>query len=163
MDRTVSFPEHNPKAVESLVKFFYTGAYEDPPMEDGALDYGDWVRAPWEVYKLADYVMSSELKELTLRPIARWLEAVLHAKSRENLWKTNIPNLAREVYDSTNSESGHSGLRMTVVEACRDCIKAGCGWEALEPLMKEYVEFAVDIFRCMEEMGMGQDKKAGVK
>lgn len=160
-DRTISFPEHDPKAVEFMMTFFYTGEYgidTSVIVADEGLTIKMWIFAPFEVYRLADYIMVSGLKNVTLIPMKKWFSAIEVTAANEKykdvlkiIWENHVPDMVHDVYAATNNEERHRKLRCMLVEGVRGYLKIGCDWKVLELVMREDMDLAIDLFGCMEE------------
>lgn len=125
-DRTISFPDHDPEAVKSMMNFLYTAKYTVSRKIGASFKMSEWLWEPLEVYKLADYVMVPALKQLTMIPMMRWFEnfdKTSDQAKRELVWQSHLTKFAKAVYQCTNSDPGHQPLRKMVVELCANAFK----------------------------------------
>lgn len=139
------------------MKYFYHSHYNVDPDDHiarTAYDINIFIREPFQVYKLADYLMVPELKSLIVGQMSMWFPAMwtIEEGARRNLWEKSMPRVVRSMYGATNSEPRHQDLRKMLVKGLREFLKAGCDWKVLETVMREDADFSVDMFECMEDL-----------
>lgn len=145
---TVSFPEHGDNAVKALLDFCYSREYRyiSTSGNDKATVEDSKALHDFEVYKLADYILSKDLKYFTSVRFKKHLD---EASDKKETWEKEMPALVAAVW-----EHGEEAMKVMLMDAVVNGIYAGRDWRVFNEVGGRYREFGVRVMgEYIVEMG----------